>query len=76
MAKPGHTNSLSQPKPCDVRPNLVNPPDDLVTGDHRVPVQRQIALDDVNVRSAHRANIYFEPYFAAPGDRVLFLPQY
>jgi hypothetical protein len=74
--KPCHSNPLSYTKPSDVRPNLVNAADNLMTGDYRCPVQWQIALDDVDIRSADRANTDLEPYFSGAGDRLVYLLAY
>jgi hypothetical protein len=49
-------------------------PDDLVTGDNRVGVQRQVTLGDLQVRSAYAACRHVDQDLGGSGFRILDLP--
>jgi sugar phosphate isomerase/epimerase len=60
---------LADAETADARPNLVNTAHNLMPGNDRSAMQREIAFHDVNVRSADRANADIHAHLAVGGTR-------
>ena len=75
MSKPGDSDPLPHVESRDASSYLINPADDLMAGDQRSSVQRQVALDDMEVRPTHRANAHLYSHFVCRRLRFIDLVQ-
>ena len=75
MAKPGDSHSLPNLKPRDAFSELINPANDLMAGNHRSFVRREVAFDDMDVRPARRTSAHLYSYFVRRSLRFIDLAQ-
>jgi len=77
--------AVHMPQPCDADPlpdpqarhtvaDFIHSPDNLMTGNERHLVKGEIALDDVNIGAADRADAHFHPDLTRPDPRRVHFP--
>ncbi len=71
LVEPGKAGRLPAPEAFPgVRTELIDRADDLVTGDERAFLQRQLALDLVQIGAADAAGAHANPHLSGCGNRV------
>jgi hypothetical protein len=67
MTDPRNADAFIDPQRIDASPERVDPTNDLVTRDDRHPRVGQLAIDDMQVRTADAARGHSNPNFARTG---------
>jgi hypothetical protein len=75
VPEPRYADAPANARGIDPRPDGVDNADDLMPWHEWQFRMLQFAVDDMEIRPAHRASLDFEPYLAWPGDRVGALDQ-
>ena len=75
VTEPCDSDSLSNMKSRDIRSDPIDPPNDLMPGNHRSAVQRQVAFDDMKIRPADRTNAHLYSHFVRRRLRFFDLAQ-
>ena len=71
VTKPCYSDPLPNLQSRNTSSDLINPTNDLMARNHRSSMQRQIALDDMDIRPAHRTNA--DPYSHFVRRRLRFI---